>query len=156
MQPFYIGPYDQGVQKNLEPFYVPEKAFPTLTNAYIFRGRVIKKPGYVQLGRLRRCLSAQALANTVNSATYNNGGTDVLTTLGLRTNEPNAEIQNGSFVITFDPGGANETILNDQTTPGVLSTTATNALNAIGGTINYVTGIISVSFAAPVAVCGGR
>lgn len=65
---FYIGQIDgNGVQTNLKPYAIPDNAFQELNNAFVFRGRVIKRfgaslfqgttppnPGYEQLqSRLR-------------------------------------------------------------------------------------------------------
>lgn len=49
---FMIGPIPEGLTKNVKPFAIAENAFAQLTNAYQWRGRVIRKPGYTLLGRL--------------------------------------------------------------------------------------------------------
>jgi hypothetical protein len=123
-------------------------AWSTLENMWNYRGRMRKKLGYSLVGRLRRCLTAQSLSNTLASATYDNGGATIITTLSL---EASAQIQSGSITLTFDSGGGNETILDDTPEDGTLNVTATNNLNAVSGTINYNTGAISVTFAAPIA-----
>ena len=46
---FLIGPVKDGVRKDIKPFAIPEDAFETLLNAFQFRGRVIRKPGYISL-----------------------------------------------------------------------------------------------------------
>jgi len=46
---FMIGPIKDGVRKDIKPFAIPEDAFETLINAYQFRGRVVRKPGYTSL-----------------------------------------------------------------------------------------------------------
>lgn len=47
MDRFFIAPFDQnsGMQKNVKPWLIPDEAFQTLTNAYVFRGRVRKRFG---------------------------------------------------------------------------------------------------------------
>lgn len=47
-----IGPTDQGLRKDLKPFATPDNSFEVLTNAYQWRGRIIKRSGYTKLGRL--------------------------------------------------------------------------------------------------------
>lgn len=42
---FFIGPMTSGMEKNLKPFLIPDKAFESLQNAYVFRGRVRKRFG---------------------------------------------------------------------------------------------------------------
>lgn len=146
-KPLKIADYETGLVQEREDFLLPFDAFPILEDAFCWRGRIKRKQGYELLGRLRRVLEAQALSNTVASDTYDNGGSTIFTTLSL---ESTAEIQPGELQIIFDIGGGNETILDDNG-DGTLATTATNNLSATGGSINYVTGSISVSFTAPIA-----
>jgi hypothetical protein len=44
---FFIAPYDEnsGQQNNIKPWLIPDNAFETLSNAYVFRGRVRKRFG---------------------------------------------------------------------------------------------------------------
>lgn len=44
---FFIAPYDQnsGLQTNVRPWLIPDEAFASLSNAYVFRGRVRKRFG---------------------------------------------------------------------------------------------------------------
>ena len=46
---FLVAPINSGVRKDAEPFLIPEDAFEQLNNAYIFRGRVVKRPGTLLL-----------------------------------------------------------------------------------------------------------
>lgn len=52
MNTFLIGPTDEGIRRDVKPFATPENSFETLTNAYQWRGRVVKRSGYTLLGRL--------------------------------------------------------------------------------------------------------
>jgi len=140
MQPQFIGPMEVGLQRNLEPFMTPDQAFPSLTDAFVFRGRVRKKPGFNLLGRLRRVLVAISQAQ-ITSAAYS---TNLLTTIHIT--ETNASIDVGTIVLTIDPGGT-PTVLDDNgagafvvgSGPLVIDTGQPNS-------INYITGAISVSF----------
>ena len=60
-KPHYIASYDDnsGLNTYYEPFLLPEKAFPILEDAYCWRGKVKRNPGYDLLGRLRRTLTRQ-------------------------------------------------------------------------------------------------
>jgi|HubBroStandDraft_2_1064218.scaffolds.fasta_scaffold00031_10 hypothetical protein len=49
---FMIGPIKEGLRKEVKPYAIPEDAFETLTNAYQYRGRVVRRSGYTLLGRL--------------------------------------------------------------------------------------------------------
>lgn len=42
---FLIGPFETGKQTNLRPLWINEDAFVEIVNAYVFRGRVRKRPG---------------------------------------------------------------------------------------------------------------
>ncbi len=49
---FLIGPIKEGLNKNIKPAFNSEDSFETLTNAYQWRGRIVKRSGYTKLGRL--------------------------------------------------------------------------------------------------------
>jgi hypothetical protein len=57
----WIGPIKDGVRKDVKPFAIPEDAFEDLTNAYQFRGRIVRRPGYTLLGRLANNTSVMGL-----------------------------------------------------------------------------------------------
>lgn len=44
-QRFIIGPIEKGLQNNVKPWLIPDDAFETLKNAYVFRGRLRKRFG---------------------------------------------------------------------------------------------------------------
>src|SRR5277367_6441095 len=69
---FIIGPIKDGLRKDQKPWAIPEDAFETLTNAYQFRGRILRRQGYSLLGRL----------STDGGTTFLN-----LPVMGLRTQE---------------------------------------------------------------------
>jgi hypothetical protein len=50
LKSFLIAPYSSGQQSDVEPFLLPEDAFTTLEDAYVWRGRVKKRWGYSLLG----------------------------------------------------------------------------------------------------------
>jgi hypothetical protein len=47
---YLIGPFQAGLERDLEPWLLPEDAFATLENAYVWRGRVRKRWGYSLIG----------------------------------------------------------------------------------------------------------
>jgi hypothetical protein len=51
-QNFLIGPVKDGLRKDIKPWAIPEDSFEMLTNAYQFRGRIVKRSGYTLLGNL--------------------------------------------------------------------------------------------------------
>lgn len=42
---FFIGPLNTGLQNDVRPWLIPDDAFSRLTNAFLYRGRVRKRPG---------------------------------------------------------------------------------------------------------------
>ncbi|MFI5416033.1 MAG: hypothetical protein ACHQXJ_01645, partial [Nitrososphaerales archaeon] len=65
-----IGPFNQGLRTDREPFVIDNDNFPTLINAYQWRGRIKRKRGTELLGRLERFFNS-------NSAAYNSGSTTI-------------------------------------------------------------------------------
>src|ERR1700674_5654607 len=51
-QKFMIGPINDGLRKDVKPEAIPEEAFEILTNAYQWRGRIVRRQGYTLLARL--------------------------------------------------------------------------------------------------------
>lgn len=84
-QKFIIGPYKSGLVKDVEPFYIPEDAFSKLLNAYVWRGRVRKKPGAIttsntganELEKVNRSRLRINLGNTSGAGAFNNAGVAV-------------------------------------------------------------------------------
>src|SRR5690242_16273090 len=144
MQPLYIGPYDIGLQRNLTPFMLPDQAFPSLTNAYVFRGRVQRKSGFDLLGRLRRVLTTQAAGNIAaggaGTFTFN-----LFTGMGLLATEPNAQIQPGNVTnITIAIGAPINQTLTDNAGTGTLTIVGAGPITA--ATLNYATGVLTLTF----------
>jgi len=91
-QPFLIANMRVGVERDMEPWLLPEDAFPNLEDCYLFRGRIQRRRGYTQLGRL--------VTGIGMAATFNN-----LPVMGLRTRELTAI--NEEQLIGFDTRKAN-------------------------------------------------
>ena len=68
MDRFLIGPVSVGLQTDLKPFLIPDEAYASLNNAYVFRGRVRKRFGSLYMGptqlnsRLRIALTQPLIA----------------------------------------------------------------------------------------------
>lgn len=133
LQPFYIVD-PQGLETDIKPFLLPDQAYQTLENAYVFRGRVLKRQGISLLGRLQRNPTITE-ANANGTGTYT---TDLLSS--VRATEPNAEIKQGSITITIG-----DTTYKDNVTPGIM-TYIGGTFTITSGTINYVTGIVTLNF----------
>lgn len=131
-QPLLIGPYELGVQKNMKPFMIPEQAFPTLENAFVWRGRIERKAGFENLGRLRRVLTSVNLSAIVAASPAT---ISLFTQLSISGGTPT--LQTG-FSIVF---GA-QTLTDIGT--GTLTVTGAGPINT--ATINYSTGILSLTW----------
>lgn len=127
--PYFVGNYKVGLETDLDPYLIPEDAFPTLENAYLWRGRVLKKGGYDLLGRLGiRMDTAPLLPNrTAGADTYN-----------VVLNYP--PIEPGTIVITDGV-----TTFTDNGTGGFVITPVAGNGTVLGPT-NYATGAINIRF----------
>jgi hypothetical protein len=149
-QPNYIAAYDteSGLYTYSEPFLAPEKSFPVLLDAYCSRGKVIKRPGFTLLGRLRRKVTTLSIGNIVEAwggAYPHNETFNIFSAGGLAATEPNASIVPGTIAnpITIAIGAPIAQTLTDTTGTGTLTPTA-GVITA--GTINYATGDITLTF----------
>lgn len=141
MQPILIGPYDIGVKQDLKPFMIPDQAFPNLVNAFVFRGRVERKNGYSNLGRLRRVLPQGTVTNvSVGNISAAGAGTFSFTLFG-----PAAQIIPGNVAtIVITIGAPISQTLTDSTGTGTLVVGGAGPITA--GTINYALGTITLTF----------
>src|SRR5665213_2455312 len=73
---FMIGPIGDGLRKDIKPFATPNDSFATLINAYQFRGRIVRRKGYIGLGRLELAFAsapATVLLNGLGEANILSG-----------------------------------------------------------------------------------
>ncbi len=120
--PLHISGNTTGLVQNREEFLLPNDAYPTLQNAYIFRERIKRKPGYELLGRLQR-----------NIGTTDGAGNAVINITPLPIQTGIASFTVGSNVF-MDPG----TTAN----PGV-QTLITNGPGT--ATLNRLTGVLTIT-----------
>lgn len=69
-QKLIIGNFSQGQTTDREPFVIDNDAFPVLENAYVWRGRILKKGGTQLLGRLQRDIFDVTLGNTTGGGAF--------------------------------------------------------------------------------------
>lgn len=120
-----IGPFNKGLRNDRPPFMIDNESFPTLINAYQWRGRVKRKRGTTLLGRLKR------LAPPVNQKLVLNAGQDAILS--------NFPIVPGTINIV---GATDGTTYTDPAKNGTL--VPTGGVGS-GGTINYATGLIHIN-----------
>lgn len=89
---YLISNMEIGLERDREPWLLPAEAFPTLEDAYLFRGRIQRRRGYETLGRL---VTAVGGMDTINN----------LPVMGLRTRE--LTTINQEQLIAFDTTKAN-------------------------------------------------
>jgi len=122
-QKLVVGPLNKGLRNDVTAFNIDNDSFPTLINAYQWRGRVKRKRGTSLLGRLQRYIG-----------TTNGAGTLVVTILPV-------PIQTG--VVSFAVG--TDVFIDPGTTadPGT-QTLITNSTTGTG-TLNRVTGVLTIT-----------
>ncbi len=133
-----VGPINKGFKNDRTAFTIDNDAFPTLINAYQWRGRIKRKRGTSLLGRLKRFFNSLSSAyGSITTITLSGSGAgNILTGFSLQTN---GNIVPGSVTITA-PG---PTVYTDPAMDGTLSPS---------GTINYATGAILIAAASGLAV----
>ena len=148
-QQIVVGPINKGLRTDRLPFNIDNDSFPTLINAYQWRGRIKRKRGTAPLGRLERYFDSTSSAytgTTTNpSFTITFDGSGNANLFGPYTNatptsfslQSNGNIFPGSVSITGSVGPVTYT---DPTNDGFLTPTGTGGPN----TINYATGAILI------------
>lgn len=139
--PLKITGMTTGLVQNREEFLLPDDAYPSLVNAYVWRERILRKKGYQLLGRLQRNLMGVPIGSRAagGATTYT---INILSLLGVLTTQPNASIVPGSadFPITIIINAPTNQTLTDNTGNGVLTISPADPLLYTAATINYATG----------------
>lgn len=140
-----VGPINKGLKNDRLPFVIDNDSFPTLLNAYQWRGRVKRKRGTRFIGRLQRFFNSSSVSYNSGSTTITLGndgsgnGTGNLLT-GFTTLETNASLVPRSITITDTTSGD---VYTDPGADGILVGVPSGS-----GTINYSTGAFVISGAA--------
>jgi hypothetical protein len=132
--PIYISSMETGLVQNRVEFILPNDAYPTLQNMFVWRERIKRRQGLQTLGRLSRLFTSASIGNSSVS-----GGiwsfTIYSTLVPPITPEANAQIVPGS--VTINIGAVQFTDNGDGT---LSSTTPGNS-----GVINYLTGVVTLT-----------
>jgi hypothetical protein len=114
-----IGPIDKGIRKDRTAFNIDNDSFPTLINAYQWRGRIKRKRGTSLLGRLSRFL---AKTDGAGNRTIN------ITPIPIASGIVSFTIGTDIF---YDPGGANPVTL-------LTNSSGSAVLDRIAGTLTIL------------------
>jgi hypothetical protein len=138
---FMIAPNDGGLQTDLRPFMIPDNAFATMTNTYVFRGRVRKRFGSRPMqGSAGPVAGFETLASRlrINIGTTDGSGNLAVSVPGVTTA--------GRTGMMFSVGNALFTVSLVGTPANMLSTTAAT------GTFNTTTGAVVITGATPATI----
>lgn len=137
-------PVTKGLVNNRTAFGIDNDAFPVLTNAFQWRGRVKRKRGTSLLNRLKRYFDSTSVSYFPapgTAAVSAGGAVNLLTGFSLQTN---GNIVPGSVIITDTTSG------EIYTDPSMNGTLVGNMAHS--GTINYSTGAVVILSSANHAV----
>lgn len=123
-----VGPVNRGLRTDRTPFVIDNDSFPTLQNAYQWRGRVKRKRGTSILGRLKRFINSSATYGSYSILLNGSGQGNILTSFHLQT---------GGNIVP-------EIILFDTTSLVVYTDPLKDGTLNPSGTINYATGDITI------------
>jgi hypothetical protein len=142
-----VGPFHKGLKTNVLPFNIDNDSFPTLINAYQWRGRVKRKRGTSLLGRLQRFFDSTntTYGSTATITLDGNGDGNIITNFGLETN---ATIVIGTISLTFPIGAFHYTDIDPNTGLPNNAQLYLDGFLQPKGTINYSTGAISIPLRA--------
>jgi hypothetical protein len=140
--PKLIAGYNTGLELSKKPFLIPDKAYEVLDNAYVWREQTLKKTPHKLIGRLKRVIESQALANTSASVNYSDS---------ITLDDVTGTIVPGSVVLTL---AADSIVIKDLAADGTVAITNGGTPALSSGTIDYTTGTITLVFDAPLGVGG--
>lgn len=137
-----VGPLTKGLRNDVTPFNVDNESFPTLVNAYQWRGRIKRKRGTELLGRLTRYFDSTGVEYNPGTTTQNlsSGAGNLLTGFTSSGIQSDATIVPGSVTINDTTSGNTYT---DTSQDGTLTGAPSGS-----GTINYATGAITITSGA--------
>ena len=147
LTPLYITSYNSGLVQNKKPFLIPDQAFQTLLNAYVWRDRVKKREGLKLMGRLRRILTLfpSAALQEISAPGAGTFTFNLFTLLGLLGTEPNAEVEPGDITnISIVISAPISQTLTDTAGTGILTIVGAGPITQAN--INYATGVLTLTF----------
>ncbi len=151
-----IGNYSQGQRTDREAFIISNDSFPTLENAFVWRGKVLKKGGTQTLGRLQRDFdgdSAITLSTQASGTSYSISSIFADPNVNIDTSQPNASLVPNTLAVTvgsqfFFDNGAGTFSIGKAITGVSVANPAQVTSNGHGlstGNVVFITGIVGLS-----------
>ncbi len=135
-QNFLIGTIEQGITKNTKPWATAKDSWEALVNCYQWRGRVVRKPPYSNLGQLSFIISSQFVGVSAQNFTANLFAVFSLSGVMIVP----------SFTTITINGGAVYTLEEDPNNPGSIIQVSGTGVDYLNGSINYLTGDLTLNF----------
>jgi len=135
---FMIAPLASGLQTNLKPWLIPDDAFELLRNAYVFRGRVVKRFGArLMEGSSASIVGYEQLASrlSIKIGTTNAGTGNFAATVPGAIFEVGQMFSIGTQIYTVYQTGAPAAMLTTGAGSGTYNTT-TGAVAITAGPLN--------------------
>ncbi len=147
--PYLIANYNTGLEKRLQPWLIPDEAQEELFDGYVYRGTLSKREGYNYFAtglRNGQPYTESRIVDRITSEEATAAGPVVV--VGDGTAGPygftlqHLPVRRGTITITAGAQSARDNGL------GVFATTPAGGT----GTINYTTGVVSITFNAAVPI----
>lgn len=135
---FLIAPLNTGLQTDLEPWLIPDDAFKTLTNMYIFRGRLRKRFGSdLMVGAtVPADGTAQLFSRARLSVGTTNGSGNLAGTVPGAVFQVGQMFSIGNTMYTVVTAGVAQPMLKTDSTTTATYSTTNGAFNFVGAPIN--------------------
>ncbi len=134
---FLIGTVEEGITTNTKPWATQKDSWEALVNMYQWRGRVVKKIPYNQLGQLSFLVATQTVGAAANPFTGNvfTSHVPVLSGVNIIPGFTTINVNAGEYILKEDPSN-----------PGQLIQTGGAGTLFLNGSINYLTGDLVLNF----------
>lgn len=151
--PVNVSGNQTGLVQSRQNFLLPNDAYPTLENAFVWRERIKRKQGAQLLGRLRRILTGQVSTSNISAGGAGIFTFNIFTVYAFPSGEPNHELERGdSTTITITIAAPIAQTLTDSTGTGTMTIAPAGLITA--ATINYVTGDLTLTFSGAAGASG--
>ena len=148
-KPLYIRGVETGLVQNRQEFILPDDAYPTLTNMFVWREQLRRRPGLKFLGRLRRkFFDVDAGVSGVSSWSFN-----IFTQASIsKVTEPNAQIAPGSLIVNLNDSSSTGAVTGYTRASDVTVTATGHGLS--NGTEIEISGVTVVDGTGPETING--